>query len=126
MDLDIIRGTVIVILASLLWCLTVVIKRLKRTNKCTVLQKCRRNGDGNSKSDNCNAKNDDGERRTCDRRQTRMVVGGRGDRNSINLSQMRKHRRDMKDKYYKNSEKLIFYCFYKGLNDRYYATLRQC
>lgn len=52
------------------------------------------------------------------------TFGRRGDKN--NLHEMRKHRRLMKMKYDENRDNLLYYCFYKGITDKYYNTLRQC
>lgn len=46
--------------------------------------------------------------------------------NNNNLRELRKHQRSMKLKYHENSENLLYYCFYKGITEQYYKTLRQC
>lgn len=50
---------------------------------------------------------------------------GRRDRNRDNLRELRRHHRTMKQKYYQNSDNLLYFCFYKGLTERYYDTLQQ-
>lgn len=54
----------------------------------------------------------------------RIIVSGRGDKN--NLRELRKHQRRMKLKYHKNPNNLLFYCYYKGITEKYYETLGHC
>lgn len=42
------------------------------------------------------------------------------------LSEIRRHQRSMKLKYHQNRDNLLFYCFYKGISDKYYKTLQEC
>lgn len=73
--------------------------------------------------------NDDSIRSTIsDGKQQRRssLVGGRGDTNRDTLREMRRHQRSMKLKYHKNSDSLLYYCFYKGITEKYYDTLREC
>jgi len=55
----------------------------------------------------------------------RSSVDCRRDRNRDNLREIRRHHRSMKEKYHQNSDNLLYYCFYKGLTEKYYETLRQ-
>lgn len=55
----------------------------------------------------------------------RTKFEGRRDRNRDNLRELRRHHRTMKQKYYQNSDNLLYFCFYKGLTERYYDTLQQ-
>lgn len=56
----------------------------------------------------------------------RASVDCRRDRNRDNLRELRRHHRSMKDKYHQNSDNLLYFCFYKGITEKYYDTLREC
>lgn len=70
--------------------------------------------------------NNGDERRMQDGQPTPVTFRRRGDSNRNNLREFRKHQRSMKMKYYENTENLRYFCFYKGLTEQYYQTLRQC
>lgn len=56
----------------------------------------------------------------------RVTLRRRGESSRNTLRELRKHQRSMKGKYYQNTENLLYFCFYKGLTEQYYKTLRQC
>lgn len=66
-----------------------------------------------------NFKNDEHRRRS-------TIIGGRGDKDRNTLREIRKHQRSMKLKCKQNRDDLRYYCFYKGITEKYYSTLRQC
>lgn len=53
----------------------------------------------------------------------RKRVGNRVDKS--HLRELRVHRRTMKQKYYEDKENLRFFCFYKGITQKYYNALRE-
>lgn len=55
----------------------------------------------------------------------RTTLPDRRVRNRDSLRELRRHHRSMKQKYYENSDNLLYFCFYKGLTVKYYETLQQ-
>lgn len=104
-----------VLLALLLFCyqkLNSIRKELKhRKRAMAVVEFCAKTDNGfDSQSDSDNSNGND---------------NGQGGRNRDNIRELRKHQRSMKRKYHENNEDLRFYCFYKGITNKYYQTLRQ-